>query len=159
MAARYVQKAVDSLHTTINGGIATQLRAVETSEGLTSGALTDPEAVVKARMPLDNRTPLIQVFDESWAHDAEAGQRHDMITTFCNVVLTTFSQDTDLEAAELFMRRYITAMIETIATDPTLGGAAMSAVVTGGDSAAVIGDKSASRLAHVLEVEVRTHTP
>ena len=57
------------------------------------------------------------------------------------------------------MRRYVTAMIETVAEDPTLGGSAMSAVITGGDSAAVVGDQSASRLAHVLEVEVRPHTP
>ena len=159
MAARYIQKAVDALHTTIDGGIAAQLRAVETSESLTSGALTDPQDVVKARLPMDNRSPLVQVFEESWAHDTDAGQRHSMITTFCNVVITTLSQDADLEAAELFMRRYVTAAIETVAADPSLGGSAMSAIVTGGDSAAVIGDQSASRFAHVLEVEVRTHTP
>lgn len=159
MAARYIQKAVDSLHATINAGIATQLRAVETSESLTTNALTDPVDVVKARLPMDNRTPLIQVFEETWSHDTKAGQRHSIITTFCNVVLTTLSTDVDLEAAELFMRRYVTAMIETIAADPTLGGSAMSAIITGGDSAAAVGDQSASRLAHVLEVEVRTSTP
>ena len=158
MAARYIQKAVDSLHTTIDDGIAAQLRAVETSESLSAGALTDPQDVVKARLPMDNRSPLVQVFEETWAHDIAAGQRHDIITTFCNVVITTLSPDVDLEVAELFMRRYVTAMIETIATDPTLGGSAMSAVVTGGASAAIVGDNSASRLAHVLEVEVRTHT-
>lgn len=159
MAARYIQKAVDSLHTTINAGLAAQLRAVETSESLSAGALTDPVDVVKARLPMDNRSPLVQIFDETWAHDLAAGQRHDIIMTVCNVVITTLSQDVDLEAAELFMRRYVTAMIETVAEDPTLGGSAMSAVITGGDSAAVVGDQSASRLAHVLEVEVRTHTP
>ena len=159
MAARYIQKAVDALHNTISGGIAAQLRAVETSESLSTNALTDPQAVVKARMPLDNRSPMVQVFEETWAHDMAAGQRHRIITTNCNVVITTLSHDADLEAAELFVRRYVTAMVETIANDPTLGGAAMSAVIMGGDSAAFVGDQSASRIAHVLDVEVRTHTP
>lgn len=157
--ARLLQKAVDSLHATIATGIASQLRTVETDEGLAVGELTDPVEVARARIAKDNRTPLIQVFDENWSFDHAAGQRHRIMTTACSVVLTTLAQDADLDAMELFQRRYVTALIETIAQDPTLGGAAVSAVVRGGDSAAMIGDNSASRLAHVLDVEVRTHTP
>ena len=62
---RFIQKAVLKLSAYINSNLPTQLRAVETAQSLTTDSLTDPIAVVQYRAPFDNRSPLVEVFDES----------------------------------------------------------------------------------------------
>lgn len=120
---KYEQRAVDALHAVFTAGFATQLRAVETDEGLSSGALTDPQAYIRAFVPSDNRTPLIQIYAEGGEPLGDSGNRQNLSMIDCTVV-ATYGATSDMEAAERFMGRYLTAMIQLVRANPRLGNAA-----------------------------------
>lgn len=155
MGSRYTEKAVDALADRLTNNFATQCRTVETAAGISSGALTNPAAIIKARVHNDNRSPLLQVYEERFDF---IQQRQDFADISCQIVLT-FTGDADLAAGQLKLRRYTTALIECVASDPTLNQQVTAAIVQGGDTAARIGDDSTTRHALALDVEVRVNTP
>lgn len=153
---KFADRAVEALGDYINSNIAAQLRIVETDQSMTASSLTDPVEVVKARLPFDNRSPLLQVYDEGW-QELAAPRNHVMVVD-CTIVLG-YVGDANLYNAERFCRRYMTAVRQTIMADATLGGNVAAAVITGGDSAAAIGDDSTTRIIYTMSVDVHVHSP
>lgn len=156
MAGKHIQKAVDALHSIYSTALAAQLRIVEIDQGLDVGALTDPVEILNHRAPLDNRSPLIQIYETSWQ---EVDPRNALIAVRCRTVLShigTSGGASVLKENEEFGRNYLTAMRQAVFTDVTLGGNATSAVPIGGDSASgAEGDSSRIRLVYVMNWEVR----
>ena len=160
-----MQPATDALKATMVANLETELRAVETAEGLASGALTDPVAYVKARGVNDNRSPLIQIFADG-TDPLLAGQRGRRWSAECSLLLWWLGT-TDLEANELFAERYSWALIEVLTKNPTLTGLPVTAAiitgveVAGGGLGSVSGvdDPSATRYVVGIGIEVHTHNP
>lgn len=148
--SRRVEKAVNALHTVYSSGLAAQLRAVETESGMAVGSLKDPVKIVKYRAPLDNTSPLLQIYEEGFNF---YDQRHDLVTVDCSIVLS-WNGSTDLLANEVFMRRYVDAIMRVIFADYTLGGQAVQAVVTQGEAAKIEGDQSTTRHLYGIGVDV-----
>ena len=155
MVARYTERAVDALHTYVSTNYATQLRDVETDQGLDANSLTDPVAYLKFRAPFDNRSPLVQIYEEGWRFE---DQRNNLLIVDCAIEIM-FHGATDLASGELRMRRYLTALYQTIAVDPLLNDAAVTgALWLDGAAGEIIGDTSATRhiIAQGIQVRVKT---
>lgn len=147
---RYVERAVARLASYIESNLATELRAIETAQGLASGAIRDPVAYVPGRVPNDNR-PIVEVYETSWNHLDHAQQ---LMSVSCEVLVTHLG-DADVLAGQLTLRRYATALADIIHDDPTLGGTVAVAILLDGESDMVRGDASATR--HILVQGVEIH--
>lgn len=152
---QWCQEAVDRLHAFVSANFATYLRTVETADGLAAGSLTNPSAYVKARIPGDNRSPLVQIYEEGWEMK---NQRNRLYSVECTIVMSRLG-DVRVESNEEFIRRYERAMIETIVDNATLGSTVIAAMVLGGEAAAGIGDASVIRQVKTLDVMVDLHSP
>lgn len=142
MAGNYAQKAVAALYDRHVAQLPTELAAVETEQSLAAGALAEPEAYLDHRAIYDNRSPLIQVYDEGVA---EGDDRAGVWIVPCTVVLS-YLGGTNLSANELFVRRYLTALMRVVQKDPTLGSTSITLVdFVNVDAARVEGDRAASR--------------
>ena len=142
--SRYVEQAVDALYAQINGSIASKCTAVETASSLSAGDLPAP-TVIKYEAENDNRSPLIQIFEDGF----EGDQRNGVYYVPCRVVFTLKS-DADLSAAEVKVRRYIDAIMRSVLADPTLGGLAPQCVFTGASAHMTVGDESTTRHGYEL---------
>jgi len=147
---KYVDKAVAKLASFINTNLPTQLRAVESAQSLTADSLSDPVAVLKYRAPFDNRSVLVEVFDEGWLF---LDHLNKLLSVNCTVAVTYLS-DADLESGETFMRRYVTALLDCIFSDPTLGSTVVTALPTDGSSAIARGDNATTRHVYTQGVDV-----
>jgi len=160
--AKYIQKAIDRLHLAYETGLAAQLRDVETQEGIAVDSLTDPVDFLKVFHPNDNRSPLIMIDDVGAAYADAAGQRNRIMGVDCGV-LFSFRAGIDREAGKLFIRRYVTAMVQVIEADPILGGneaAIIGRIDTATDDSKISGqDESSSKFYVLMEVSVRVHSP
>lgn len=162
MARQYEEAAIGALVDVLSSSQFTdQLRAVEADRGLTAGSLTDPRAVIDAFVPNDNRSPLVQVY-------AEGGEIVDQVQGLyaCNaVVAVSYTGGTNMVASEQFMRRYLSALINTIRTNPLLRSPTLLdapqvvGALLGPDDRVIFGDDSATRHHKGLAVQVRVHTP
>lgn len=153
--SRYAKKALDALHAQVSSDIAAALRAVETDESITADSLTDPVEVVKASVPNDNRSPLIQIY---WDTMVTVDQRNGMYDVDC-VVEWTWQGGSDLAANELFAQRYLDAIYRSILDDQTLGGLVPQAIVEDTQALTFGGDESATRQGHTTTVTVSVHSP
>lgn len=153
--SRYAQKAVDALHATFASGFAEELRLIETEESLDEGELRDPVDYVKAFTPADNRSPLVQIYELS---GVPISHRNRLTAVECTVAVT-YNGGTDIEADELRMRRYLTAMIRVIELDTTLGGRVTGAIWTDFERGLNIIDEASTRHVRALGVEMRVHDP
>jgi len=150
---KHIDLAVTSLRNYLNSNLATYLRAVESAQSLSTNALTDPVEVLSHRAPFDNRSPLVEVFDEGWSF---INERQRLIVVDCTVSVC-FISDANLSNAEQFMRRYITAVIDTIRVDSTLSSKVIAAIPTDGSSAMARGDTSTTRYIYTQGVEVHVY--
>tara|TARA_Y100000310_G_C20227408_1_gene598617 strand:- start:26 stop:502 length:477 start_codon:yes stop_codon:yes gene_type:complete len=148
---KYIDLAVVKLAAFLNTNLATKLRAVETAQSLTTDSLTDPVGVLTHRAPFDNRSPLIEVFDEGWSY---IDLKNKLLSIDCTVAVT-YIGDANISGGETFMRRYMTAVLDTIMSDPTLGATVVKAVPTDGSSAVSRGDHSMTR--HIFTQGVDVH--
>lgn len=150
---KHIDLAVVSLRDFLNSNIATYLRAVETAQSMTTDDLTDPVGVISHRAPFDNRSPLVEVFDEGWSF---VNARQRLIAVDCTIAVSYIS-DANLSGAEQFMRRYVTAVIDTIRSDSTLSSKVIAAIPTDGSSAMARGDTSTTRYIYTQGVEVHVY--
>jgi hypothetical protein len=158
-AMRHCDKAVAALAAAmsdVTNGMVAQLRLIETALGLTASSLTDPVAIVATDVPQDNRTPLVQVYDESWVW---VGPHREKVMNVNCTVLVSYASDSDVAAADTIMRRYMVAVAQVIELDSTLGGYVVGAALTDGDSSRSIGDTSSTRHARAQGVLVQVHSP
>ena len=150
---QYTDLAVLKLAEYVDANLPAKLRAVETAQGLTADSLTDPVEVIKHRVPFDNRSPLVEVYDDGWDF---VDQNNRLLAVDCTVTVS-FMGDADIGAGEAFMRRYMTALINTLTADPTLGGSVVSAILTDGSPAISRGDSAATRYVYAQGVEVHVY--
>lgn len=129
MAESYVALAVDSMAAHHVTNLETELRQVETDNSLTANALTDPEAYVKYRAPFDNRSPIIQIYDEGGGPAEGDGSQRTGIFSFRILVVLLYAGEGDFEINEVFVRRYATAMLRTVLKDITLGGTVIHSIL------------------------------
>lgn len=142
---RWTQKAVKSLRDYLAANYATQLRAVETAQGLAANSIPDPVEYIAAKVPKDNRVPLVQCYETRWSWTRAAGQRNLLLTVDCEIVLT-YASDADLGAGELMLRRYQTALLDCLKADPKLANTVVQCAIADGDSEAIAGDASSTRM-------------
>ena len=147
---QHIDKAVTKLRSYINSNIAASLRAVESAQSLSTNSLTDPVAVLDHRAPFDNRSPLIEVFEEGWRF---VDQRQGLVSVDATIAVK-YVTDANISAAETFMRRYMSAIIETIRGDSTLGHTVVDCMLTDGSSAVGRGDTSTTLLVATQGVDV-----
>lgn len=150
---RYMDKAVVKLTAYLSANLPAKLRAVETAQSMATDSLTDPVEVLDHRAPFDNRSPLVEVFDESWEF---VDLKNKVVSVDCTVALS-YLGDANLSNGEQFMRRYSSALIDCLLDDTTLGGEVAAAIPTDGSSAAARGDSSQTRFIYTQGVDVRLH--
>lgn len=154
--ARHVSLAVQRLYATVNSNLATELAAVETEESLVAGSLTVPADILRYRAPMHHTSPMIEVFDEGFTYDS---QRQRLMDIEC-IIRISYQGGEDLDATELFMRRYVTAVIQVIETTPGLGDVeSYQAVVVAGEADVQPGSDSASWYRYSINVTVSTCSP
>lgn len=155
---RYAELAVEALRDAINSGIAAQLAAVETAQGLTPNTIARPVAVTRSRAAArDNRSPLIAVY---WERFTLPSQRRGVVAVDCTVVVQIVGRNAaSTEGLEEDHGRYCTAIVDLIRDDPHLGGRVVASLVTDGEADASIGDNSTTRLVSAIGVEVRIDNP
>lgn len=149
------------------GAIATQLAALELAQALPPGSIPRPAKIIAARVPRDNATPLVAVFDVADRPEQKAGQRNSFHLVDCSVVVAIAMGGIDPEALERLRQRYLTAIAMAVKTsnDDGTWGAATTPIkgISGAwlleGGVAPIGDKSSMRLAHAKGVQMRVHTP
>jgi len=155
---RYADYAVVCLHDVYSDNFATQLDDVISDQSLEAADLPDPVAIIRGPHIDDPRSPLLQVFDVGGTFSDPAGQRNKIADIDCRVVLTYLSSP-DLPTGALTMRRYLTAMIQTIEVDPTLGGLVNAAIINRWDfEAPEIEGNAACRLQLGMDVVVRVRS-
>lgn len=151
--SRYINQALDPLHSQIETRIAAKLDDVETDESLTAGTLTDVMDVLKFEAPNDPRAPLISVFDIGNRPYREDGQRHGLYEVMCRV-RTQVANDGDAEAGEVKARRYSDAAKRAILHDPTLSGSVLQVLITGEAPSLELNDQTPTFNFYDLDCEV-----
>ena len=150
---RYIEKAAKLLHAYIESQFETELTAIETEQSLDSGTLTAPVDYVLGNVPDDNRVPLVEVYGEDGEYE---DQRNSIYVAFCNVAIS-YASDCSLEAGKLMVRRYVTALLNTIRDNPSLSSGVIQCILGAGDFEASRGDDSTTRLTYEQPVEVWIH--
>ena len=148
---RYMDKAVVKLVAHLTANLPGSLRAVEVEQSMAVGSLTDPVDILPHRAPFDNRSPLIEVFDESW----DFLDQNNKLASVDVTIALSYLGDANLAGGEQFMRRYSTALIDCLTDDPTLSGAVVAVRLVDGSSAAAHGDSSRTRFIYTQGVDVR----
>lgn len=152
---QYADLAVTALVDKLTANFSAQLRAVEAGLGLDDGALGDPVDIVAADIERDNRVPLIGVWDDGLD---PINQRAGLWSVDCTIGMTQVG-DADVDANAARLRRWVSALINMIRADPSLGNRVISAIIKPGSVAGSFGDQSATRLAYLFPVEVRVSAP
>jgi hypothetical protein len=150
---RYTDKAVKSIAEYLAATIPAQLDTIETEQGLTAGSMEDPVAYVTARVPRDNRSPLVEVFEVAWDF---VNQRERLMAVDCSIAFS-FACDADLEAGYAKLRRYETAILKVLEASPSLSSRVVAALPTDGAAGTTRGDDSSTRLVFVQGVLVHVH--
>ncbi len=154
----YARKAVVVLAAYIRDNIATYLRAEETELSLTASSLTDPVAVVEARVPNDNRSPLYEVFVIAGGPE-DNGDERQRIHSYDLSVFWSWFGDADIAAGEAFTMNQYTALHRCLEADYSLDTTTAHAEPGRAEFEADHGDSSSTRHAFELRVKVRTHDP
>lgn len=148
---KYGDKAIANLLSYYETNLPTYLRAVETAQSLCASSLADPVDYIPAYVPDDTRSPLFQVFTLS----GESLDPRNQLYLYDCVINVGYSSDADIEAGQLFMRRYMTALIDTLVADRTLGGNVVEAVETEQNYAA---EKSGGQTRYAISLGVQVTT-
>lgn len=150
---RLCNKAVDLLSDWYENNFQTYLTEVETEESLTVGSLTPPVDYFKGSVPDDTRSPFMVIY----ADDSETlDHRNNLYEYGCTVELR-YASDADIEAAQLKMRQYMSAMVKTIASDRSLSAAVVQAIE---ENQTVFGQKTGNAAAThtaALDINVMIH--
>jgi hypothetical protein len=154
MTARYADSAVSSLATYLAVQLPLQLRAVEVELQLANGSLGSPVDVVTARVPNDMRSPLVKVYDAGG--DMVSHRVPRMMAIDCAVEVSLVG-DCNVEALEVKMRRWLTAVYKSLEQSRTLGGLVEQALAKDYGSGLVRGADTATRFVSSIGVEVKVH--
>ena len=154
--SRFISRAEDALFDTIVAKINAKLAIVETENGLNSGDMTVPEDIIRAENPFDTRSPLVHVF---WTDDQPVLQREQFTAVNLIVAIRYMGNPNTTEEDQRFVTRYLTALMDCIEDDTTLGGKATAAIRGRASRDAFFLEKGPTRHVAAMEVQVRVHTP
>jgi hypothetical protein len=115
--AKYATAVVDALHTTFSAQMATEIAAVEADNGLTAGDMPAIRDYFKYRALNEHVSPSLSISCYETAF-LEQSLKHAVCR--CTVALR-YAGDADVEATELLMRRYATAMISVVTNNNEMG--------------------------------------
>lgn len=115
---RYADRATTLLKAYLQTNLPTYLRAVETAQSLDENTLVNPVAYLDYLSPDDYRSPEVQV----WFEDDEPEDHDNNIEVHTGNIALLYAGDANLQAGQLAMRRYATALKDLIKDNPTLGG-------------------------------------
>ena len=121
---RYAERAVKALKDYVTSNLAAYLRAVETAQGLDEDSLTDPVAYLDYAAPDDYRSPMVMV----WTDGGEVEDWQHQIESYDCTVALLYSGDANIGAGQIKMRRYLTALLQCLRADRTLGGNVQAAI-------------------------------
>jgi len=151
----YVSAAVAALGDYYEANLEDQLALVEAASGLEEGALELPDAYVKGFVPSDTRSPLLMVFDDGMrAVDQGSG----IYAVSCGAAIV-FNGDADVAAGQEKIRRYLTAVVWTVAKNPTLSGAVINCAFVRASREGVIDAPAETRHAYFVDWEVLVDDP
>lgn len=155
---RYADRAVANLLSYFETNLGTHLDAIESAQSLTAGSMTDPVDFVPANVPDDNRSPLFMCYVESGESEAPAVTGvQDIIYVYDCVIAVEYSSDADIEAGQLFMRRYMTALIDCLKTSRTLSDTVTSVLDTSQEFQTETPGTGQTRYRIEMNVEVTIH--
>jgi hypothetical protein len=115
--AKFATAVVDALHSTFVAQMATEIAAVEADNGLAAGDITPIRKYYKYRAINEHVSPSIAVA----CVEFEFEDQPTLHTTQRCIVVLRYAGDADLEATELAVRRYATAMVNVIVNNNELG--------------------------------------
>jgi len=150
---RYAEKAVVLLGAYVESRLPTEIAAIESEQSLGAGAIEDPVAYVLADVPNDNRSPLVEIYDNGGGFD---DQLNSIFVADC-VVAISFASDCDISAGKKRLQRYQTALTNTIRDNPTLSGGVTQCIFGDISAGTVRGDESTTRFALEQQIEVWIH--
>jgi hypothetical protein len=148
---KYAQRAVARLAEYLEANLPAQLRIVETAQGLASGALVDPIDYVQGDLTPDGRTPIVEIFCES---GSPINYQNHLDSYDCTVALT-FSGDAKVEDGQKQSTRYMTALIDCVRADHTLGSTVNVAIDT--DRSFHVTDRTDTITRHTVALGVDVH--
>ena len=150
MSGRYAEKAAVAVRDYVSESLPAFLRATEVELGLEADELDDPVDVVLSNLPMDTRSPLLEVFCESMR---PVDLRNKIWSAEVSVA-ATYNSDADLEAGELFIYRYVSALSECFRESPSLDGRVVSCELTDTSFTSFRGPRTATRKIGVVGLEV-----
>ena len=153
MTTRYFTRANHALADYIETNLPAALRVVETDTSRAANSLLDPEAVVPARLVFDNRTPLIQCFSESM----EINDQREGICKTDTTLMISHSFDAQIEKGATYASDYMTAILDCLRADCTLGGTINGNLITSAEMDASFGDVSTTRFIGIVSMTISIH--
>lgn len=141
MAKRYVARAVEAVYQTLRTKYPAQLRLVEQDEGLAAESLENPIAYVKAPVPYEARTPVIEIYSNDWAWPSQR-ERNMSVGV---MVAVHYLGDADVEAGKTMIGHYVTALLDTLLDNQELDGTVSGIELRGGQPAIERGSDNKTR--------------
>ena len=142
--SRFVHTAISRLVATYSGNLPAQLTSVETDNSLVAGTLTAPREYISAFEPDRNITPFIMIWEDEedtfrYTHDG-AGQRagNDFFVVRAHVVLLS-NLGQNIQLGSEYLRHYLTAMIEVVENNRSLGVANLETSIESAKVGLVLG--------------------
>ena len=132
------------------GALEAQLAAIELAQGVT---ITRASIVRSRTGANDNRGPLVAIYGEGGRLiEVRQGLWEIDVTALVVMLAETAAE---LEHLEASVERYITAIVDAIEADRSLGGRVSSTVVTDFEQGVQQGDRSGARLLGAVGLTVR----
>jgi len=154
---QFADLAITSLLSYYESNFATQLRAVETAQSLAVNSLDNPYNYVPGKASEDPQPLLLQVFVDGSGDTLPEATGTDKIVTYPCTLHLEYVGDADIEAGQLRMRRYMTALVNTLYGSRTLGGKVVSAIDAGQVFYAEKMGSAQTRHSIELQVDVTVH--
>jgi len=154
---QYLDLAIKSLLDYFESNLGTYITAVETAKSLDFGTIPTPDDFIPAKYDKDPQPNQLLVYADSGVPiEEEATSTDDIVTYECDIHFE-YTSDADVETGKLRMREFLTAMINTLHSDRTLGGNVVMAIHTGDEIDASKINDATTRHSVTMGVAVTVH--
>jgi len=146
---KYIELGHLSMFNFFESNFETYLTAVEVAQSLATGTMAAPVDYIPRQAPEDNRNPLVMVYETDFDLLRNESQRAGRWVVGVDTLIQ-WESDADLDEAKRTTQRYLTAIVDTIRSDATLGSAVVQATFAGYDIAPQTIDDAVTK--HMLAV-------
>ncbi len=148
---KYAERAVDAAADYLKANLPAFLRSTEAAGGLKEYSLPDPVQVLKTNAPWDTRSPLLEVFCESFTIEEHRNQ-----LTACDLtIVLSLIGDADIEKTDAQLYRYAAAITGAFIEDPSLGDKVESALIQSANFTQFRGPSDITRKIAVIAAEIK----